>query len=294
MRVLLLTLVFASLALTACTDTDTDAAYVDAMSREHADDTPVAAPITASATYPDVVTSRPVYSRADGTDVTGFLARPSDTALDAPPGLIVIHEWWGLNDNIQAMTEKLAEAGYVALAVDLYDGEFAATPDEAQALMQQAMGRKAALTANLESAYRYLRDNQAVGGVGTIGWCFGGGWSLNAALAMPEAINAAVIYYGQLVTDRDRLATLDMPILGLFGGEDDGIPVADVRDFEETLQSLGKDAEIVVYPGAGHAFANPSGERYVAEAAEDAWARTLAFLDVNLGAGAAPADSTRG
>ncbi len=280
--------------LAACTDADGDAEYVDAMAREHAGDTPVAAPIAASATYPDVVTSRPVYARTNGTDVVGFLARPSDTAIESPPGLIVIHEWWGLNDNIQAMTERLADEGYVALAVDLYGGEMASTSDEAQALMQQAMGRKPMLTENLEAAYRYLQEEQGVGNVGTIGWCFGGGWSLQAALAMPKQIDATVIYYGQLVTDRDRLAALDMPILGLFGEEDGGIPVSGVRTFEETLQSLGKNAEIVVYPGAGHAFANPSGERYVAEAAEDAWAKTLAFLDTNLRDSAAPADSTSG
>ena len=268
----------------ACTNTDragSDDEYADAMSREHADDTPVAAPIAASTTYPDVITSRPVYYRADGSETTGFLAQPSDTAIDSPPGLIVIHEWWGLNDNIQSMTEKLADEGYVALAVDLYGGELASTPDEARGLMQDAMAQSDALTANLESAYRYLQD-QGVEKVGTIGWCFGGGWSLRAALEMPEQIDATVIYYGQLVDDRDQLATLDMPILGFFGEEDGGIPVEGVREFQATLDELGKEAQIEIYPGAGHAFANPSGERYVAEAAEDAWAKTLAFLDTHL------------
>ena len=99
---------------------------------------------------------------------------------------------------------------------------------------------------------------------------------------MPGEIDAAAIYYGQLVTDRDRLAALDMPVLGIFGAEDQGIPVSQVRAFETALKELGKDAEIEVYEGAGHAFANPSGERYVASAAEDAWQKTLAFFDEHL------------
>ena len=118
--------------------------------------------------------------------------------------------------------------------------------------------------------------------MGVIGWCFGGGWSFRTALALPDAIDAAVIYYGEPVTDRDRLDALEMPILGLFGGADQGIPVARVREMEAALDALGKDATIVVYDGANHAFANPSGRRYDAEAAEDAWTRTTAFLAEHL------------
>ena len=289
MRTLLL-LLCTALAVAACTDPADD--YTDRMAREHAGDTPVAAPIAAAVTAPDVVTSRPVYARLGEAEVTGFLARPLGTEGQPLPGLIVIHEWWGLNDNIQAMTERLAAQGYVALAVDLYNGGVAATPDEAQALMREAMNQEAVSTMNLEQAQAYLTTQEAVSRVGVIGWCFGGTWALRAALAMPDALDAAVIYYGQPVTDRDRLATLDMPVLGLFGSEDEGIPVAQVRTFEETLGALGKDAEIHVYEGADHAFANPSGERYDAEAAEDAWAKTLAFLAEHLGNDAAPADTT--
>ncbi len=194
----------------------------------------------------------------------------------------MIHEWWGLNDNIRAMAERLAAEGYLALAVDLYGGEIADEPQQARELMQRAMGNAQAAEENLRRAYEYLTREQGVERVGTIGWCFGGAWSLRAALLLPAEIDATVIYYGRLVVDRDRLATLQMPILGLFGELDGGIPVETVREFEAVLESLGKPAEIHVYPGADHAFANPSGTRYNPEAAEDAWKRTTEFLARNL------------
>jgi carboxymethylenebutenolidase len=118
--------------------------------------------------------------------------------------------------------------------------------------------------------------------VGSIGWCFGGGWSLTTALLLPGQLDAAVIYYGHLVTDPQRLATLDIPILGLFGEQDQGIPLDGVRAFEGALKELGKDAKILVYPGADHAFANPSGRNYQPETAEKAWLETTAFLERTL------------
>ncbi|MEM1042706.1 MAG: dienelactone hydrolase family protein [Bacteroidota bacterium] len=272
------------LLATGCTDDN----YGEAMSREHAGESPVATPI-AAAIADDVITGRPVYASVGGESVTGFLARPDTnktTEAEEPlPGLIVIQEWWGLNDNIQTMAKRFADEGYVALAVDLYGGEIAEDAGDARRLMSAAMEREAMLTDNLRQAYDYLVTQEGVGEVGVIGWCFGGAWSLRTALAMPDDIGATVIYYGRLITDRDRLAALDMPILGIFGAEDQGIPVESVREFETVLADLGKDAQIEVYEGAGHAFANPSGERYDAEAAEDAWARTLAFFDEHLRSG---------
>jgi carboxymethylenebutenolidase len=115
-----------------------------------------------------------------------------------------------------------------------------------------------------------------------IGWCLGGGGSLRTALDMGDEIDAAVVYYGRLLTDPEILANLRSPLLGLFGAEDSGIPVDTVRQFETVLAELGQDAEIVVHEGAHHAFGNPSGTRYQPEAARDAWARTLAFFDEHL------------
>lgn len=118
--------------------------------------------------------------------------------------------------------------------------------------------------------------------IGVVGWCFGGGWSLQTALALGDGIDATVIYYGRLVTDPAELEPLTSPVLGIFGSLDQGIPVETVREFESALDSLGKEATIHVYEGADHAFANPSGTRYNAEAAEDAWEKTMAFFAQNL------------
>ena len=277
MRVLFFLLTFCLLPLAACADRDES--YGEAMSREHAEDSPTPTPLSASADMEGITTEDVAYATVDGTPVTGFLARPDSVEDGAAPGVIVIHEWWGLNDNVRSMAEKLAAEGYVALAVDLYSGEVAENPDQARSLMGASMEREAALTSNVQQAYDYLAAQTETTSVGVIGWCFGGGWSLRTALAMPQSIDATVIYYGQLVTDPDQLATLDMPILGIFGGEDQGIPVAQVRTFEQRLDSLGANATVEVYEGAGHAFANPSGERYVPDAAEDAWQKTLAFFD---------------
>jgi carboxymethylenebutenolidase len=203
--------------------------------------------------------------------------------VDEPlPGLIVIQEWWGLNDNIRAMADRLAGEGYLALAVDLYGGEVAEDRDKAMQLMQAAMNESAALEENLRQAYAYLEEEAGAPRIGTIGWCFGGGWSLNTALLLPDKVDATVIYYGRLVTDREALAKLGMPILGVFGAEDQGIPVESVKEFEAALDSLGKEAQIRIYEGADHAFANPSGTRYQPEAAADAWEKTIAFFNQHL------------
>jgi carboxymethylenebutenolidase len=274
-------IVAAVAALFVCCGTTPRDDYADRMAAEHAGDRPVAAAAEGAGTEGDLVTGDVSYGTLDGAPVVGYLARPADKATELP-GVIVIHEWWGLNDNIRSMTRELAAHGYAALAVDLYRTEPASDPDRARELMTAAMEREGDIEANLRQAYDYLATEIRAPRIGVIGWCFGGGWSLRTALMLPDEIDAAVIYYGRLVTDRDRLAKLKMPILGIFGGADQGIPVDSVRKFESVLTELGKDAEIHVYDGAGHAFANPSGTRYVRDAAEDAWAKTLAFLDRHL------------
>lgn len=266
-----------SLAVGCGAAPDEQREHADRMAKEHAHDAPVANPASQTAPAVEVVASDVQYATVDGRPVTGFLARPAG-AEGALPGLIVIHEWWGLNDNIRAMTQRLAGEGYVALAVDLYGGQAAADPDAAYKLMTAANERPTTAEDNLRQAYAHLTGELEAPAVASIGWCFGGGWSLATALLLPDRLDAAVIYYGHLVTDRERLAALKMPILGLFGEQDQGIPIDSVRAFEAALKELGKDATIVVYPGADHAFANPSGKNYQPEAAEKAWQETVAFL----------------
>jgi carboxymethylenebutenolidase len=257
-----------------------DDAHLNAMTAEHATDAPVASPATRTTPLAPVTETEVVYATLGGTSIHGFLARPEST--EQAPGILVIHEWWGLNGNIRAMARRLAGEGYVALAVDLYAGEVAEDRDAARQLMQASMARPESILENLLQAHRFLVTEQGAPHTGSIGWCFGGGWSLQTALALPGELDASVMYYGRVETDPARLEILDTPLLGLFGGEDAGIPVESVRSFERTLEALGKPAEIRIYDGAGHAFANPSGTRYQPEAAEDAWRRTLEFFRKNL------------
>ncbi|HEX5340533.1 MAG TPA: dienelactone hydrolase family protein [Gammaproteobacteria bacterium] len=262
-----------------------DVAYAGAMAAMHAGDAPVASPAAEVAPAQPVQGRELVYATVNGKPVHGYLARPKH-ARGPLPGIIVIHEWWGLNDNIRHMADRLAGEGYAALAVDLYGGHAATTSAEAQRLMKSVFGDTAAAESNLRQAYAYLHDAEHAPRIGVIGWCFGGGWSLQTALMLPDKIDATVMYYGRPVDDVAALSKLKMPLIGFFGEEDHGITVKDVQTFQQALKQAGVKAEIHEYPHAGHAFANPSGKNYQADAARDAWRRTVNFLAQYLKGGA--------
>jgi carboxymethylenebutenolidase len=243
---------------------------------EHAGESPTATPAASTAPAQPVAGETVVYATVGGRQVTGYFSRPLEGS-EGLPGVIVIHEWWGLNDNIKAMTDRIAGEGYQALAVDLF-GRVATDADQARLLYEGAMKDLPSVRENLRQAHTFLATRPSVERVGSVGWCFGGAISLEAAKFLGPDLWAAVIYYGSVEGDRDRLADVQAPILGLFGGQDRAIPVTSVRAFEQTMTELGKQIEIVVYDQADHAFANPSGQRYDAAAAEDAWQRTRDFL----------------
>ena len=194
------------------------------------------------------------------------------------PGFVVIHEWWGLNDWVKEQASKLADQGYVTLAIDLYRGKVATTPDLAHELVRGVAEDRAAR--DLHAAVEFLKSQKNVNKdrIGSIGWCMGGGYSFN--LALQEAtLTADVVNYGHLATDPEQLKKINASILGIFGGQDRGIPVDDVKKFEQTMKQLGKKVEIVIYPDAGHAFENPNNKQgYRANDAADAWKRTVDFL----------------
>ena len=218
----------------------------------------------------------------DGTQ--GYLVRPTVNGefpeIDGEfPGIIMIHEWWGLNDNIKEMAQKLASHGYVVLAVDLYNGEVATTSDQARQLISSF--DKDAGIENMNFAASYIQENHNVEKLGSIGWCFGGGQSLNLALNNLD-MDATVIYYGSLVAEQESLSSISWPVLGIFAELDQGIPVESVNGFESSLDELDIPNEIHIYPGVDNAFANPSGERYAPDESKDAWEKTLEFLETNL------------
>jgi len=198
------------------------------------------------------------------------------------PGLIVIHEWWGLNDWVKEQATKLADQGYIALAVDLYRGKVATTPDEAHQIMRGVPEDRA--KRDLHAAFEFLasQSNVKKDRIGSIGWCMGGGYSLDVAL-QEATLAAGVINYGHLATDADALKKINAPILGLFGAQDKGIPPEEVRKFAETLDHMGKKIEIKIYDDAGHAFENPNNkDGYRPADAADAWQRTVEFFAANL------------
>ena len=198
------------------------------------------------------------------------------------PGIIVIHEWWGLNDWVKDQAAKLAGEGYVALAIDLYRGKVATTPEMAHEIMRGVPEDRA--KRDLHAAFEFLKSQPNVrkNRIGAIGWCMGGGYSLDVALQEPT-LAADVINYGRLATDPEALKKINAPILGMFGGQDQGIPPADVRKFETALKQLGKKIDIKIYDDAGHGFENPNNQAgYRPDDAADAWKRTVSFLAENL------------
>jgi carboxymethylenebutenolidase len=198
------------------------------------------------------------------------------------PALVVIHEWWGLVPWVKEQAAKLSDQGYVTLAVDLYRGKATDSPEVAHELMRGLPEDRA--NRDLLAAVQYLKSLKNVNPakMGSIGWCMGGGYSLDLAIADPT-LAADVINYGHLATDPARLQQIHAPLLGLFGAQDKGIPPADVHKFEQDLQQMGKKIDVTIYPDAGHAFQNPDNKAgYRPADTADAWNRTLEFLAANL------------
>ncbi len=212
----------------------------------------------------------------DGKTVSGALALPRGS--EGRPGIVLIHEWWGLNDQVKAVAAEFAREGYVALAVDLYDGQVATTPDDARKYMGTVDAGVAKET--LVTWINWLRGHKACSGtIGTVGWCFGGGWSLNAGLAAP--VDAVVIYYGNVTRTVDQLSALKAPVLGHFATRDGWIDRDMVAGFEANMDTAGRSYSDHWYE-ADHAFANPTSARYDEADAQMAWQRTLEFFKANL------------
>jgi carboxymethylenebutenolidase len=222
------------------------------------------------------------YAGPDGDMLPGYLARPEG---DGPfPAVIVLQEWWGLNEHIKDVTRRFAQEGYVALAPDLYKGVVATEPDEARKLVMEL--DMPAAVAEIGSAADFLLAQEYVSGeqVAVMGFCMGGRLTLMAALddAGTGRYGAAVAFYGSPLTP-DEAATVETAVLGLYGADDGGIPVAEVQAMQAAFDAAGVVNEIVIYDGAPHSFFNDTRESYRPEAAADAWQRTLAWLSEHQG-----------
>ncbi len=228
---------------------------------------------------PSVKTQLVQYPSGEET-VTGYMAFPEGKGPF--PAVILIHEWWGLNDWIKANAKKFADQGYLVLAIDLYRGEVATDQDAAHELMRGLPEDRA--TRDVQAAFAYLVSRNEVqhNKIGAIGWCMGGGYALQAALVIPE-LAAAVINYGRLVTDTEMIDKINCPLLGIFGAKDRGIPVKDIEAFKAACQKADKEVTIQIYSSSGHAFINENNAKaYHAKDAKNAWEKTFAFLEKKL------------
>lgn len=217
-------------------------------------------------------------------DAQGYLVYPV-SSIDSQgklPAVVMIHEWWGLNQNIKDMANLLAKQGFVVLAADLYHGNVTDNPQVAMDLVQIARNDQNSSVANLQAAVKYLSSAPNVDStkIASLGWCFGGGQSLQLALNSQEhPLAATILYYGTpLVTDKESLAKIKWPVLGIFGDNDQAIPLPEINQFRTSLNQSGITNEIEIYKGVGHAFANPSGDNYAPKETADAWEKTLSFL----------------
>ena len=218
-------------------------------------------------------------------NTTGYLVYPelanNTQQQELMPAVIIIHEWLGLNEHIKNQADLLAKEGYVVLAVDLYRGEVATDSNRAMELASSVRNDPASAIDNLQSAVNYIKSLEIVDGnrIASLGWCFGGDWSLQLALNSSEnPLAATIIYYGRLVTDTASLSSISWPILGIFGDQDQAIPVESVEQFASALNASGITNEIYLYESVGHAFANPSGDNHAPKETADAWQKTIGFL----------------
>lgn len=230
-------------------------------------------------------------------NASGYLVYPSATTITLNsntattgkklPAVIMIHEFWGINDNIRSMARTLAkQAGYAVLAVDLFKGQSTRDPNQAMQLVKSVRDNSHEAISNLQAAVKYVSSLPFVNSskIASIGWCFGGGQSLQLALHSEQhPLAASILYYGTpLVTDKQELSKIKWPVLGIFGDHDHANPLPLINTFKAALDNDGITNEILIYKGLGHAFANPSGTNYAPVQTVDAWQKTLIFLNKYL------------
>lgn len=229
----------------------------------------------------DIDTRMLAYHKVDGKEVRGYLAQP--TGEGTFPAIILIHEWWGLNESIKAYADAFAQEGYVALAVDLYNGKVATKVGKAMKLSRTVRKNEDVAFANLQAALDYLKQQSNVDKekLASVGWCFGGGWAYRVA-KNDLGVKASIIYYGRFVPD-DDFENMKALILGHFAEKDRIISVNDVKEFEANLKIANKEHSIFIYPNMKHGFAKDLfTAKPTNEESKVAWERTLAFLEKHL------------
>lgn len=219
---------------------------------------------------------------AGGRETGGYLALPEG---ESGAGVVVIQEWWGLEDHIKSVADRFAAAGYVALAPDLYYGQVATEPDEARKLAMSLRENWQQAIAVIQSAVDYLLADDRVSSarIGVTGFCMGGGLTWHGA-ALLKGIGAAVPFYGGgPEMDQEQVNQISVPVLAIFGELDQGVSPEVARKRDAQMAAAGIEHETIIYPGAHHAFFNDTRPIYDADAAADAWERMLTLFAANLG-----------
>jgi carboxymethylenebutenolidase len=233
----------------------------------------------ADETHEGLTTGMVSYPGPEGAELMGYLARPDDTS-EALPAIIVIQEWWGLNEHIRDVTRRFARQGFVALAPDLYDGQVTTEPDEARKLVMELDMMQAVREIGAAIDHALDQDYTSGSEAGIVGFCMGGRLVLQTVVA-DEDVGAAVAFYGSPLTPEEA-PNANAPVLGLYGSDDQSIPVEEVRQMEEAFADADITHDIQVYEGAGHAFFNDTRDSYDEAAASDAWPRTLEWFRTHL------------
>jgi len=234
----------------------------------------------APATFAVSVKTQDVTFPSGTETIAGYLATPDSPGTH--PALVVIHEDWGLTDWVREQTRRLAGQGYAALAVDLYRGQLAHDPSYAYELMVGVPPDRALRDLEAAIHFLYARPDVLKEKMGVIGWGMGGKWSLLLAVNDPF-LSACVSNYGSMPTDLADIQKIHAPVLAMFAGDDRTIPASDVDDFVAAMEKAHKSLEIKIYKNVGRGFENSGNVLGYAEgAADDAWQRTLVFLDQHL------------
>jgi carboxymethylenebutenolidase len=276
---------FSLFGLAACSsgsDSEPVAAVADGSAAE-----PAVAPVATqgpgdvSAVKREVIVETLPYAETADQLVYADFAFPADM-VEPIPAVILIHDRWGLNDAIRDQARKLAAEGYIVMAIDLFGGAVADTPASARDLEIAVFENPELAAESIREAYQFLRGTFGAPSVASVGFGFGGGWSLNAAMLLPNELSASVNFYGQVTSDQEKLALVEVPIQGLFAEDDRVIPTRNVFAFEVALDSLGKESEIEIFAGVGRGFVDPGADRYDAEKAALAWQQMLNFLERHM------------
>lgn len=225
-------------------------------------------------TYKNAAGEMVTFNTPDGKTGSAYLVKGTGNSKKY---ILMFHEWWGLNDYIKLQADALqSELGDVnVIALDLYDGKVATTSDEAAQYVKTVS--KDRVVSIIKGSIDYANSSE----MGTIGWCYGGGWSLQTAILLGDKDKATVMYYGMPESDTSRLAVIKAPVLGIFALKDQNITPDVVSKFEQNMNNLNKTITIYNYD-AVHAFANPSNPNHDPKATKDSWEQTIKFFKENL------------